>query len=62
MQGREIDMDALAAKNETAIAVSNVKINARGDELGIGGEIIRKREDIMNEYYETNPKSKSHKK
>ena len=59
MLGREIDMDALATKNETAIAVSNVKINARGDELGPGGEIIRRREDIVSEYYEDNPKSKT---
>lgn len=62
MQGKEIDMDALATKNETAIAVSNVKINARGDELGPGGEIIRRREDIVSEYYEDNPNSKSNQK
>jgi hypothetical protein len=62
LQGKEIDMDALATKNETAIAVSNIKINARGDELGPGGEIIRKREDVVGTYYESNPKSKSNQK
>lgn len=62
MLGKEIDMDALLAKNETAPAVSNVKINARGDELGPNGQIIRKREDIVGEYYEDNPNSRSNKK
>ena len=62
MLGKEVDMDALLAKNETAPAVGNVKINARGDELGPGGEIIRMREDIVNEYYEDNPNSKTNQK
>jgi hypothetical protein len=35
-------MQRLANQNELTLAVSNVKINARGDELGPGGEIIRK--------------------
>ena len=29
------------------VAVGNVRVNARGDELGRGGQIIRKREDIL---------------
>lgn len=62
MLGKEVDMDALLAKNETAPAVSNVKINARGDELGPGGEITRMREDVVNEYYEDNPNSKTNQK
>lgn len=55
MQGREVDMDALMAKNETMPAVGNVRMNARGDELGPGGKIVRRREDIVAEYYEDNP-------
>lgn len=55
MQGKEIDMEALANRNETMPAVGNARMNARGDELGPGGEIIRTREDSMMEYYETNP-------
>jgi len=55
MQGREIDMDALLAKNETMPAVGNVRMNARGDELGPGGQILRTREDVVAEYYEDNP-------
>ena len=45
MLGKEIDMDSLMARNETMPAIGNVKVNARGDELGPNGEIIRKKED-----------------
>jgi hypothetical protein len=51
MQGKEIDLDKLRMKNEMTLAVGNVRMNARGDELGPGGQIVRKREDIMNEYH-----------
>lgn len=51
MQGREVDMEALASRNETMPAVGNVRMNARGDELGPGGVIVRKREDIVNDHY-----------
>ena len=40
-RGSLIDMAKLSAQNELTVAVSNVKINARGDELGPGGQIIR---------------------
>jgi len=40
-KGKVIDMNKLANQNELEIAVSNAKINARGDELGAGGNIIR---------------------
>jgi hypothetical protein len=62
MLGKEIDMDALAARNETMPAIGNIKVNARGDELGPRGEIIKKREDVVGEYYENNPNSKSKQK
>ena len=62
MLGKEVDMDALRARNETMPAVGNIRVNARGDELGPNGQIIRKREDIVGEYYEDNPNSKINKK
>ena len=55
MRGKIIDMDLLRKKNELTPAVGNARVNARGDELGPGGKIIRKREDIIREYYENNP-------
>lgn len=47
MNGKEIDMGKLVLQNEMTVAVGNVKVNARGDELGPGGKIIRKREDVI---------------
>lgn len=55
MQGKEIDLDKLRAKNELTLAVGNARVNARGDELGPGGKIIKKREDVMAEYYSKHP-------
>lgn len=51
MQGKEIDLDALMMQNETVAAVGNIKVNARGDEIGEGGKIIRRKEDIVNQFY-----------
>ena len=47
MQGKEIDMNRLVNQNELTVAVGNVKVNARGDELGSGGAILRKREEVI---------------
>ena len=49
MQGKVVDMNKLVMQNEMTVAVGNVKVNARGDELGPGGKIIRKREEIVRE-------------
>ena len=55
MQGKAIDMELLRQKNELTQAVGNARVNARGDELGPGGKIIKKREDVLKEYYEDHP-------
>jgi hypothetical protein len=55
MQGKEVDMSKLALQNENTVAVGNVRVNARGDELGAGGKIVKKREDVLKEYYQDNP-------
>lgn len=51
MQGKQIDMDLLRQRNELTPAVGNAKVNARGDELGAGGKIVRKKEEILKDYY-----------
>ena len=56
MQGKEIDMEKLAIQNETLPAVGNAKVNARGDELGPGGKIVRTREQVLQDYYANNPR------
>lgn len=57
VRGKEIDMEKLSLKHETEIAVGNAKLNARGDEIGPGGKIIRTREQILQDYYESNPRA-----
>ncbi len=57
LQGKELDLDLLRVKNELTPAVGNAKVNARGDELGPGGKIIRKQEDAATEYNTTRPDS-----
>ena len=51
LQGKQVDMDLLRQKNELTPAVGNMRVNARGDELGPGGKIIRKREEILRDFY-----------
>lgn len=57
LQGKEVDMEKLSLRNETLPAVGNVRMNARGDELGEGGKIVKTREQILAEYYEKNPRA-----
>jgi len=45
MQGKPIDFDSLRTKHEKTIAVGNTKTNARGDVLGKGGKIVKKRDE-----------------
>ena len=49
MQGKVVDMNKLVMQNEMTVAVGNVKVNARGDELGPGGKIIKQREELLRE-------------
>lgn len=58
MQGKTVDMEKLMRQNELTPAVGNMNVNARGDELGQGGKIVRKREDVVQEYYEGHPESR----
>ena len=51
MRGKQVDMDLLRKRNELTPAVGNAKVNARGDELGPGGQIIKKREEVLGQYY-----------
>lgn len=57
MQGKSVDMDLLRQRNELTPAVGNARVNARGDELGPGGQIIKKRDDILEEYYKDHPQT-----
>ena len=62
MQGRVVDLDMLIKRNELTPAVGNARVNARGDELGPGGKIIRKREEVVQDYYSTGSEPVQHEK
>jgi hypothetical protein len=53
-QGKMVDVDMLRLRNEEVIAVGNMKVNARGDELGPGGVVVKTRNEAMDEYYKSN--------
>lgn len=52
--GKTINIDSILAQNEESIAVGNMRVNARGDELGPGGRIERTRDKVMADYYKLN--------
>jgi hypothetical protein len=52
--GKPIDMDNIRLSNENTIAIGNMKVNARGDELGPNGNVIKTRNQVMDEYYRLN--------
>ena len=52
MQGRMIDIEKLRAANESTQAVGNMNVNARGDVLGAGGQVVTPKEQIIKKYYE----------
>lgn len=53
-RGEMIDIDMLRLANETTIAVGNMRTNARGDQLGPGGKIVKTRAQLMQEYHKLN--------
>jgi hypothetical protein len=53
-QGKQIDMAALAARNEKTRAVGNMKVNARGDTIdGTGKVIVPVTEKVGQNYSKT---------
>lgn len=52
--GKQINMDMLRLSNESTIAVGNMRSNARGDELGHGGKVIKSRAEIVQDYHKLN--------
>jgi len=52
--GKIVNIDNLILANEDTIAVGNMGVNARGDELGPGGVIATSRNQNMSDYYKLN--------
>lgn len=53
-RGEAVDMDMIRLSNESTIAIGNMKTNARGDQLGPGGKVIKSRAQVMQEYHRLN--------
>jgi len=58
MQGRMVDIDKLRSSNEDVRAVGNMNVNARGDIIGSSGKVVKTKEQVIKEYYES-PKGKA---
>ena len=52
MQGRMVDIEKLRATNENVQAVGNMNVNARGDVLGAGGQVVTPKSEVIKKYYE----------
>lgn len=60
MRGEAVDVARYLAQNEKQVAIGNAKMNARGDIVGSGGQIVKAREAIAAEYHRANPKAVKH--
>ena len=61
MRGINIDLGKLMARQEKNITVGNTKSNARGDQLGKGGRIVKSADELAREHYNRNdPKAVVH--
>jgi hypothetical protein len=49
--GKNVDMAALATRNEHTRAVGNMNVNARGDTIDASGRVVRPVTDKVNEAY-----------
>lgn len=52
VNGIPVDMEKLRSLNGSIRAVGNANLNARGDRLDSSGRIVKKREDLVNDYYQ----------
>lgn len=50
-QGLQVNIDQMRILNEKSVAVGNMQVNARGDQVSRSGEIIKSRNQIMKDHY-----------
>jgi len=53
-RGDAVDIDMVRLANESTIAIGNMRTNARGDQLGAGGKVVKTRSQVMQEYHKLN--------
>jgi len=56
-RGQTIDMAGLVLQNETAVAVGNMNVNARGDKVNEKGQVVKTKTEQAQAYYQSNPKA-----
>jgi len=56
-KGQTVDMQSLTLANETTVAVGNMKVNARGDQLDSKGNVVKTKTEQAQAYYQNNPKA-----
>lgn len=54
MRGISIDVNKLMSQQEQNITIGNTRSNARGDQLGRGGRVIKGADEIAREHYNNN--------
>jgi hypothetical protein len=52
-RGVTIDMDTMRRENEKVTALGNMKVNAKGDELGRGGTIVKQADKIARDNHQS---------
>jgi len=48
-RGLTIDMEAITRENEKTVAIGNMKVNAKGDQLGRGSQVTKTADQIARE-------------
>ena len=54
VHGRQFNLDQLLARNEKAIAVGDMRMNARGDLLDEHNNVVQTVEEVANQYQSAN--------
>lgn len=52
--GQHVNVDTMRLVNEGVVAVGNMSVNARGDQVAPDGSIIKTRNEVMKEHYNRN--------
>ena len=52
-RGVTIDMDTMRRENEKVTALGNMKVNAKGDELGKGGTIVKQVDKVARDNHKS---------
>jgi len=56
-RGQALDMQTLVLANEKTVAVGNMKVNARGDQVNTEGKVVKTKTEQAQAYYQSNPKA-----